>query len=195
MPNATIPLLYACSFAGLVMVIGGIWLIAKEKIYIDRETRQVTAIELPFGVKFQTNLPALALFVLGFVPLIYPLPYASQLVDEVLLKGEVAGDDFPVEVLAVVDSELLWTPRDFSISVPRIDSRQGNYKVLYVAASNPILDGRLDLDAAADGVLPVPQKALWRDGQQDYLPQLQPVPKEFRQDVEPVALSARKEPR
>jgi len=194
MPNATIPLLYVCSFAGLVMVVGGIWLIAKEKIYIDRETRQVTAIELPFGFKFQTNLPALALFVLGFVPLIYPLTYAPQLVNMVRLNGEVSGDLFPVEVYAVVESELLRGAGAFSLPVPGIDRQQGDYKVL-VIAGNTILDGRPDWSAAADGVLPVPQIALWRNGQESYLPQVDPVPEEFRHDGELATLSATKEPR
>lgn len=68
-----IPLYYFCSVAGLVMVVGGIWLIYKEKIFIDRETKQITEIEIPGGWKFRTNIPAMVLFVLGFFPLGYPL--------------------------------------------------------------------------------------------------------------------------
>ena len=52
-----IPLYYLCSVAGLVMVVGGIWLIYKEKIFIDRETKQITEIEIPGGWKFRTNIP------------------------------------------------------------------------------------------------------------------------------------------
>jgi hypothetical protein len=66
------PLYYLSSFAGLVMVAGGIWLLYKQKIYIDSESKQVIEVELPIG-KFKTNLPVLVLFALGFVPLIYPL--------------------------------------------------------------------------------------------------------------------------
>ena len=63
----------ACSLAGLVMVVGGIWLIAKQKIYIDRETMQPITVEIPFGVRFKANSPALAFFVIGFVPLLFPV--------------------------------------------------------------------------------------------------------------------------
>lgn len=89
MESLSWPLYYFCSTAGLVMVIGGIWLVAKEKIYVDRETKEVTRVERPFGVKLQTNIPALALFLLGFVPLIYPLYATSGLLDEVQISGEV----------------------------------------------------------------------------------------------------------
>ena len=34
-----------------------IWLIYKEKIFIDRETKQITEIEIPGGWKFRTNIP------------------------------------------------------------------------------------------------------------------------------------------
>lgn len=71
--DARIVLFYLVAVGGFVMVVGGMWLILKEKIYIDRESKQQIAIKLPGGWSFQSNYPALALFVLGFIPLIYPL--------------------------------------------------------------------------------------------------------------------------
>ncbi len=44
MDTNVIPLYYLSSFAGLVMVVGGIWLIYKQKICIDSESKQVTEI-------------------------------------------------------------------------------------------------------------------------------------------------------
>src|SRR6476661_10924552 len=94
---SVLPLYYLSSFAGLVMVVGGIWLIYKQKIYIDSESKQVTEIELPIG-KFKTNLPALVLFALGFVPLIYPLYQCSGMFPLLSLKGYIGGDTFPVQI-------------------------------------------------------------------------------------------------
>ncbi|MEA2599876.1 MAG: hypothetical protein QOF89_868 [Acidobacteriota bacterium] len=42
MDTNALPLYYLSSFAGLIMVVGGIWLIYKEKIYIDSESKQVS---------------------------------------------------------------------------------------------------------------------------------------------------------
>ena len=47
--SSVIPPYYLSSFVGLVMVVGGIWLLYKEKIYIDSEWKQVAAIETPIG--------------------------------------------------------------------------------------------------------------------------------------------------
>lgn len=174
----TLPLYYFCSFAGLVMVVGGIWLVAREKLYVDRETKEVTTIELPFGVKLQTNIPALALFLLGFVPLIYPLYATSGLLEEIQLSGEVAGDGFPVEVYAVVESDFLRAPGHFRMAVPDLDGQRDHYKVLYVAG-NAVLDGRPDLQRAGNGVLPLPAREFWRSEDTGFAGEVDPVPAEF----------------
>src|SRR5215813_1014704 len=83
-----VPLLYLCSLAGFSMVVGGIWLIYKEKIYIDRESKQVTEVKTPLG-SFKTNIPALVLFALGFVPLIYPIVKSTELASEVKIIGKI----------------------------------------------------------------------------------------------------------
>lgn len=119
-----------CSFAGLVMVVGGIWLIYKEKIYIDKETNQVTELETPLG-KFKTNVPALVLFALGFVPLIYPIVKLSELLPEVTIEGAVQSNTYPVQIYAVVKTESLLGPRSFRINVPRV-GESGDYKILYI---------------------------------------------------------------
>lgn len=175
----TLPLYYFCSVAGLVMVIGGIWLVAKEKLYVDRETKEVTTVELPFGVKLQTNIPALALFLLGFVPLIYPLYATSGLLEEVQISGQVAGDDFPVEVYAVVESESLRSPGQFLLKVPDVNGQREKYKVLYVAGG-AVHDSRPDLQQARNGVLPVPPRDIWLTEESRLRPELSPVPAEFR---------------
>ena len=46
------------AIAGFVMVVGGMWLIYKQKIYIDRESGQPITVELPGNFKFTSNYPA-----------------------------------------------------------------------------------------------------------------------------------------
>ena len=88
-----IGLYYLSAGAGLYMVVGGIWLIYTEKIYIDRESKQPIEIQSPLG-SFKSNYPALTLFALGFFPLVHPLCAIDNLtefvkVDTVRIKGMV----------------------------------------------------------------------------------------------------------
>src|SRR5258708_4651310 len=124
-----VPLYYLSSFAGLVMVIGGIWLLYKEKIYIDRESKQVTEIETPIG-KFKTNVPALALFLIGFVPLIYPILKSANFAEEVLIRGNIKASSFPVQIYAVAQSDSVLQNRDFSLKVPVRRTLGEGYKIL-----------------------------------------------------------------
>jgi hypothetical protein len=147
-----------CSFAGLIMVGGGIWLIYKEKIYIDRESKQVTEIETPFG-KFKTNIPALALFILGFFPLIYPLYATTNLLHVKLVKihGEVRGNVFPVLVHAIIKSDPLQQEREFVLNLPLFDNTSGDYRILYVAG-NILMEDMIDLNKAKGGEIELSAK-------------------------------------
>ncbi len=174
--SSVIPLYYLSSLAGLVMVVGGIWLLYKEKIYIDSESKQVTEIELPIG-KFKTNLPALVLFALGFIPLIYPMTQCSGMLSELRLKGRIEGDAFPVQVYAVVRTDSLNGPGDFSLRVPELE----DYKILYVVPGEPVVDYQPDVSAAKSGELRVPVTKLLLSRKARYKPNdAEPVPSEFR---------------
>ncbi len=124
-----IPLLYLCSLAGFVMVAGGIFLLYKEKIYIDKETNQVTSIETPVG-KFKTNAPALALFVLGFIPLVYPIYLTKEQGKMVSISGELASTKYPANVYAVIESESLLNDGSYRLMVPAQKDR-GKYKLIF----------------------------------------------------------------
>jgi hypothetical protein len=100
-----IALYYSTSLAGLVMVIGGIWLIHKQKIYIDRESNKPIEVQTPVGT-FKSNYPALALFVLGIFPLVYPLHEINNMdifvkVEQVGIHGPIEANAYPVLVYAV----------------------------------------------------------------------------------------------
>ena len=68
-----IGLYYASAGAGFILVAGSLILIWKGRIYVDAETKTVTKIQLPLGIKLQTNLPVIALFIFGVFLLGYPI--------------------------------------------------------------------------------------------------------------------------
>jgi hypothetical protein len=111
------PLYYICAIAGFIMVAGGIWLIYREKIYIDRETKEVIEVKTPIGT-FKTNIPALMLFVLGFVPLIYPIYSFRSRSDSVEVHGYIDGDSSsPLELWAATHIDSVNPPHDFRATV------------------------------------------------------------------------------
>jgi len=177
-----VPLYYFSSFAGLAMVLGGIWLIYKEKIYIDRESKQVTEIETPVG-KFKTNVPALALFILGFFPLIYPIVTTQSLVEQVHIRGSIRSSSHPVIVYAVRSADSLLHDGEFGLQVPYL--RQGNeeYRILYLAQGKLIVDEeRAPLSSAKGGEILLPNKEITLPASvvPSYEPSVAVVPPEFR---------------
>ncbi len=142
-----IPLFFMTEFAGLVMVVGGMWLIYKEKIYIDKESKQPVQVEIPGGLRFKGNYPALALFVLGFFPLIFPFFRLSTLAEyphvvRVHLTGIPSTNIHPALVYASVAPYAVTKDGDsFSVEVPFIGKGDEEYKVLLIA-NERVLDSQ-----------------------------------------------------
>ncbi|MEW6086955.1 MAG: hypothetical protein AB1498_01455 [bacterium] len=177
MDPRVIPLYYLSSFAGLIMVAGGIWLLYKQKIYIDRESKEVTEIETPIG-KFKTNIPALILFALGFVPLIYPIIKSSEITEQVSIKGMVKANEYPVQVYAVIKSDSIMENRDFSLQVPVLKNITDEYKVIYLVG-NMVFEDRADLKNQKNGEIVLPGKEIQSAVAANFKTKLQPVPEEF----------------
>jgi hypothetical protein len=132
--DARLALYYMCSVAGVVMIVGGIWLIYKQKIYIDRESKQPVEINTPLG-NFKSNYPALTLFALGFVPLIYPIYSLNTLVgyvkvDTVRIRGPVETSAYPALVYAARAQDSLTKNGEFRVPVPYIGN--DDYRLLLV---------------------------------------------------------------
>jgi hypothetical protein len=125
-----VPLYYISAIAGFVMVAGGMWLIYKEKIYIDRESKTITEVKTPLGT-FKTNIPALVLFVLGFVPLFYPIVKSAESTPEIPLEGNVTSGDNPVVVYAAITSDYLDKGGAFTLKVPFFGDDSKEYKIIY----------------------------------------------------------------
>ncbi len=175
--NNLLPLYYGSSLAGLVMVVGGIWLLYRQKIYIDRESKQVTEIETPIG-KFKTNVPALVLFLLGFIPLIYPMVQLAGMAKEVKIRGNVRANFHPILVYAVARSESLVQDGEFSIQVPLFSST-GDYKILYVAGKT-IDQVPVNLKDHQKGVIDLKEKVITLTETTRFPVAVEPRPSEFR---------------
>ena len=129
-------LYYFVALAGFVMVVGGMWLLYREKIYLDQESKKPISVETPLG-KFTSNYPALALFALGFVPLIYPIYSINSLTDyvkveEVNIRGLAQGPADAAFVYATRASDVPSKSGDFRLTVPFLDRDQNDYKLLLI---------------------------------------------------------------
>ena len=89
---------YLCMMAGLIMVGGGIWLLAKKKIILDAKTGEVVDFDFPLVGKFKTNIPVLGLFLIGFIPLIYPIPTIPK-----VMSGRTAAEHERDEAISTRD--------------------------------------------------------------------------------------------
>jgi hypothetical protein len=180
------------AIAGFVMVVGGMWLIYKQKIYIDRESGQPITVELPGNFKFTSNYPALALFALGFVPLIYPVHELPQLdqfkrVKNVQIQGVIRSADGgklvqPNASTVVYAAELPPYPlmksgEEFSLGVPVI-SGKGEYQVMLVVNGHVVdyqkASARDDSNVIKVEFHPVDIEPA------PYAGEIQPVPADFR---------------
>jgi len=171
------PLYYITSLAGLLMVGGGVWLLYKEKIYIDRESQQVTEIETPLG-KFKTNVPALALFALGFIPLIYPVYVLAGSTEQVRIRGTVKTNrpDARILVYAVIESDSVIGSGEFSLKVPALGDE---YKIIYDTGPT-VLEQTANLRNRKGGEVQMkPYEVILADTR-SLQPQVAPVPPEFR---------------
>lgn len=168
-------LYYVCAAAGFIMIAGGIFMIYKQKIYIDRESQQVTEIETPLLGKFRTNVPALVLFVLGFIPLIYPLWLLRQFADQIEIVGAVKSTAYPVYVYAVTGVDTVRGERQFGLTVP-LSAKE--YRILYMAG-NAVVEDRASQRDIKRGQLVLPAKQIQVKAPQ-FEPDLVPIPDQFR---------------
>lgn len=136
--DARIVLFYLVAAAGLGMMVGSLWLIAKEKIFIDRESTKPIEIDLKWLGRFKANAPALALFVLASLLLMYPLVQVNTLaryveVDTVPVKGLVEADAYPVLVYAVRRGDMLNRNGEFRVPVSFLGQKDiDDYRILLI---------------------------------------------------------------
>lgn len=179
-----IALYFLSAAAGLIMIIGGIWLIYTEKIYIDTESKQAIEIKTPLGA-FKNNYPALTLFALGFLPLIYPIHRLGDIQDgrvtvaTVRLSGPVKTNAYPVAIYAAAEDYFVERDGSFSVDVPIFGQHDKEYKILLVV-NGQVLDtqpvrvqpGQRELNVSF-----MPPEV----EESEYQPMLAPVPAHYRE--------------
>ncbi len=147
-------LLYICAAAGFIVIVGSMFLLAKGRIYIDSQTKDITDIELPFGIKMKTNAPTIMMFLFGAVLLAYPVWQASKSEvtkdKRIYLTGKVESTE-PVKVSVLV-AERAETIGDFNIEVPLV---RANYILAYTAKNGTSYVARQErlLNGTEDGFI------------------------------------------
>jgi hypothetical protein len=136
--NSTILLLAA--IAGAIVMISTMVLIGTRRIYVDKETKEVTEIDFPLLGKMKTQSPALFLVAVGFMLTAYAVYQDATLWSKSMtettpgtLEGEIElnGAHATVLVLAVPSQyeNVRQTSGKFTIPVPLLPST--NYQVSY----------------------------------------------------------------
>jgi hypothetical protein len=179
-------LYFLIAIAGFVMVVGGMWLIYKQKIFFDRQSGQPITVELPGNFKLTSNYPALALFALGFIPLIYPVHELPQLdqykkVKRVQIQGVIHSDQGRKLVQPNV-STVVYAARLPSYSLMKADEQ--------FSLDEPVISGKGDyqLMLVVNGHVVDYQKASARDDSNVINVEFNPV------DIEPPAYGGEVQP-
>jgi hypothetical protein len=112
------------AISGLLISLASLALLWQQKIYIDVHTKQITKIDLPFGIKLQTNAPVMAIIFMGVVLIMVPVVKHTEQ-NVVALKGHVRANE-PLKVYAIAAQQE--TNGDVLLEVP------GNayYTVMYL---------------------------------------------------------------
>jgi hypothetical protein len=122
-----------CAIAGFIITVGSLILIWKGRIVVDAEAKQITNMELPFGIKLQTNLPMALMFVFGGALLAFPIWQSARAANNqkvAYLNGKIESQGQQsrrVTATAVAD-EKSNIVREFTLQVPLTE---GKYTVIY----------------------------------------------------------------
>ena len=144
--NFNSPLFLLCSLAGMLLVAGSLYLLRKG--IIDFKSGQGMTKMKVGGAAIETPVPAVAMFVLGVVMVVFPVYKSPELCPDpglhahgplqlVKVRGTVATAA-RVEVDAVVDAQEASATNDFVLSVPYVANRR--YVVRYLDAGGHELD-------------------------------------------------------
>lgn len=122
-----------CAIAGFILTVGSLLLIWKGRIVVDAEAKQITSVELPLGIKLQTNLPMVAMFLFGGALLAFPIWQAARAErpgsqNRAYLNGKIESPE-PVRAAAVAD-EKYDIIGEFNLQVPLTECQ---YTIIYTA--------------------------------------------------------------
>jgi hypothetical protein len=137
--NFNSPLFLLCSLAGVLLVLGSLYLLWKGVIDL-KEGQGATEMGVPGVGTIKTPVPAVVMFALGVFLVAFPVYKSPELCDNprihngngplefVNLRGK-AATDADVEVYAVVDAQPAHARDDFTLVVPYVRDRR--YLITY----------------------------------------------------------------
>jgi len=175
-------LLYVAQASGLILILGALFLLWKEKIFLDAETKEILFIELPWFGKLRTNAPSFALFVFGLAAIIYPI-YLTH-TQYIKVKQHISSDAPPVVIYAVVqERSILNNDEDYELDVPILNTENYEPQLLYFAGSASS-NALVDLQTQKQGVIKLDPKIIRLGGQVKNPPvvvtEVIPKPNEFK---------------
>jgi len=146
--------LYLCAGGGLLLVVGCLWLLFSQRVVLDKETGQVTQVELPMGFKLATNVPIVILFFLGGFLLVYAAQEVRNFGEEVSVDGDVAGTKSDVQLYASVASQSLPGSGPFTLPLP-VTHPQRKYMLIFTMNGKVIFHTLVDPAKAKQHLAPL----------------------------------------
>lgn len=148
---------------GAVMLFVALWLLCKEKVFVNEQTREVVAFNLPFLGKLSTHSPAFAVLLIGAAFVAWPLYKHYETPPKLRVSGRIMLHDSPtvsgisnvfVGVLPT-SSHATVTLSDgtYTLSIPKGTSGETYQALAHVPNSNPpqFILGVVPFDAAGRG--------------------------------------------
>lgn len=150
-----LPILYICAVGGLVIIVASFLLLWKRRIFLDKVTKKVTEIELPFGIKAKSHTPVILLMLIGGGLMMFSAVEVRKFGEEVTVDGNVSGSGASVELFASVASQSLPRGGQFSIPLP-VTHPSRKYTLLYAVDGALVSHQIVDLAMLqANGLDPV----------------------------------------
>jgi hypothetical protein len=150
-----LPILYICAIGGLLIIAASFLLLWKRRIFLDRATKKVTEVELPFGIKAKSQAPVVILILIGGVLLMYSATEVRKFGEEVTVDGQVTGSATSIELYASVASQSLPQSGAFTFPLP-VTHPARKYMLLYAVDGNliqhQIVDPEVDSGRTLDAV-------------------------------------------
>jgi hypothetical protein len=171
-------LAFGCQIAGITMILGAFWLLFKQKIYLNAETKDIMFVELPLLGKLKTNAPSLAIFVLGLVAVGFP--YYLSRTQYLSVHQHFASNEYPISVYAVCHENSIENDGELDLPVPILPD--SDYKPAIVYRVGAITEAEtLDMSKAKGGVLQLDGRTITLPASATPLkPNISPKPEGFK---------------
>jgi hypothetical protein len=139
------PILMTTQAAGIVLLLGMMFLLFFRRVVLDAETKTATSFKLPFLGEMTTQSPVLVLVLIGAVMVVYPL--STRAPSTVTVSGTVDPGSASVAVLVIADPDYSHSydaAGNFKFEFPLLNSK-ATYRVKFVANKQIIDDQEVNM--------------------------------------------------